>query len=121
VNLFDASALLAFLQDEDGADIIEEQLLRGGVCSAVNWSETAQKLLAHDLDWELCRGLLLTYELEVVPVQAADAEAAARMWKRRSGLSIADRLCLATGQRLDATVWTADTVWDTSDRTRQIR
>ncbi len=83
--------------------------------------ETAQKLLAHDLDWELCRGLLLTYELEVVPVQAADAEAAARMWKRRSGLSIADRLCLATGQRLDATVWTADTVWDTSDRTRQIR
>jgi len=121
VNLFDASALLAFLQDEEGADVVEEQLLVGGACSAVNWSETAQKLLAHDLDWELSRGLLLTYELVVLPVQPSDAEASARMWKRRTGLSIADRLCLATGERLDATVWTADAAWGVSDNVRQIR
>jgi PIN domain nuclease of toxin-antitoxin system len=121
VNLFDASALLAFLQDEEGAEVVEEQLLVGGACSAANWSETAQKLLAHGHDWELSRGLLLTYGLEMLPVQAADAEAAARMWKRRSGLSLADRLCLATGQRLNATVWTADTAMGATDHVRQIR
>lgn len=121
MNLFDASALLAFLQGEDGADVVEERLVAGGACSAVNWAETAQKLLANDQDWELSRGLLLTYGLEVVPVLSADAETAARMWTRGSGLSLADRLCLATGQRLEATVWTADTAWGTTQHVRQIR
>jgi len=121
MNLFDASALIAFLQGEDGAEVVEEQLLVGGACSAVNWSETAQKLLAHDQDWGLSRGLLLTYGLEVVPVLSADAEAAARIWKRGGGLSLADRLCLATGQRLRATVWTADKRWGSTQQVRQIR
>lgn len=121
MNLFDASALIAFLQGEDGAEVVEEQLLVGGACSAVNWSETAQKLLAHDQDWGLSRGLLLTYGLEVIPVLSADAEAAARMWKRGGGLSLADRLCLATGQRLGATVWTADKHWGSTQQVRQIR
>lgn len=121
MNLFDASGLLAFLQGEDGADVVEEQMLDGGACNAVNWSETAQKLLAHDQDWELARGLLLTYRLEVLPVQVADAEAAARMWRPGSGLSIVDRLGLATARRLEATVWTADAAWGSTKRVCQIR
>lgn len=122
MNLFDASALLAFLLGEEGADLVEEQLVAGGACSAVNWSETAQKLLAHGQDWGLSRALLLTYDLDVVPVLAVDAEAAARMWRRGSGLSVADRLCLATGQRLGATVWTADSAWGgAKEGVRQIR
>lgn len=44
MNLFDSSALLCFLQDEDGSDIVERELLGGGACSAVNWLETAQKV-----------------------------------------------------------------------------
>ena len=120
MNLIDASALLAFLQGEEGADVVEE-LLTGGACSAVNWSETAQKLLARDQDWMLSRGLLLSYGLDVIPVLAADAEAAARMWRRGSGWSIADRLCMAAGQRLGATVWTVDAAWGAGENVRQIR
>ena len=54
-------------------------------------------------------------------VVIADAEAAARLWQRGSGLSLGDRLCLATAQRLSAVVWTADTAWGTADPVRQVR
>ncbi|MCG2623303.1 type II toxin-antitoxin system VapC family toxin [Arthrobacter sp. I2-34] len=121
MNLFDASALLSFLAGEPGADLVEEQLLVGGACSAVNWSETAQKLLSRGKDWDLSRGLLLSYSLAIEPVQADDAERAALLWRRGTGLSLADRLCLATAERLDATVWTADTAWGSGGRIRQIR
>jgi ribonuclease VapC len=40
-------------------------------------------------------------------VTAADAGWAARRWVRGEGLSLAGRLCLALGARLDADVCTA--------------
>ncbi len=121
MNLFDASALLCFLKNESGADVVERELLAGGACSAVNWSETAQKMLAHGQDWALARGLLLSYGLVVEPVSADDAERAARLWRQGSGMSIADRIAIATAQRLAATVWTADKAWGTQPPVRQVR
>jgi len=122
VNLFDSSALLCLLKGERGADLVERALDdAGGVCSAANWSETAQKILASGRNWQRARMLLIGYGMVVEPVLAADAEGAALLWHSRSGLSLADRLCLATAQRLDAVVWTADTSWGSSDTVRQIR
>ena len=121
MNLFDASALLCFLQGEVGADVVERELGRGGACSAANWSEIAQRIMGRDQDWSLVRGLLLSYGLVIEPVRADDAELAARLWRRGSGLSLGDRLCLATAHRLAATVWTADTAWGTSATVRQVR
>lgn len=121
MNVFDSSALLAFLQGEPGADLVEAALRAGGACGAANWSEVAQKLQAHGRTWSLARALLLSHDLVVEPVIAEDAEAAARMWRRGAGLSLGDRLCLALGDRLDATIWTADRQWGVGDRIRQVR
>lgn len=121
MNLFDASALLCFLLGEAGADVVERELVVGGACSAANWSETAQKVLQHDQDWELARGLLQSYGLVIEPVQVDDAERAARLWRAGSARSLGDRLCLATAERLQATVWTADAEWGASEPIRQIR
>lgn len=121
MNVFDASVLLAFLQAEPGAPSVERELSAGGHCGAANWSEVAQKILAQGRDWDLARALLLSYELEIDAVTPSDAEWAARRWRRGEGLSMADRLCLALGERLDAVVWTADTVWGSSGRIQQIR
>ncbi|MGH3383306.1 MAG: PIN domain-containing protein [Nocardioidaceae bacterium] len=121
MNLFDSSALLCFLQGETGADVVERELVVGDRCSAVNWSEIAQKIVARKRDWRLSRGLLLGYGLVVEPVEAADAERAAALWQSGTGLSIADRLCLATAERLGATVWTADAAWGSSENVIQIR
>ena len=121
MNVFDASALLAFLQGEDGSAAVEAGLCAGGTCGTANWSEVAQKIRAHGRDWGLARALLASYGLHLEPVSIADAEQAAVSWAPGSGLSLADRLCLALGRRLDAIVWTADSSWGSSEINRQIR
>lgn len=121
MNVFDASALLAFLQGEDGAADVEAGLSAGGTCGTANWSEVAQKIRAHGRDWTLARALLASYDLHLDPVSVEDAELAAASWASGSGLSLADRLCLALGRRLDAIVWTADSSLGSSHTIRQIR
>jgi ribonuclease VapC len=121
VNLFDSSALLCFLQGEHGSEVVEAALGENPRCSAVNWSETAQKVHARSGEWNLARGLLLSYGVVVEPVLIEDAERAAAAWTRGAGLSLADRLCLATAERLRATIWTADAAWGTSTLVRQVR
>lgn len=120
-TVLDASAVLAFLQDEDGADVVAEALADGTVCGAANWSEVAQKVLASGRDWSLAWALLGSYGIRVESVAVEDAEWAARRWRRGEGLSLADRLCLALGERLDVPVLTADTSWGSAGRIEQIR
>jgi PIN domain nuclease of toxin-antitoxin system len=120
-TVIDASALLAFVQGEQGADIVEAALLDEAACGAANWSEIAQKVIAAARDWELVKALLESYDLVVEPVTVDDGELAAARWRRGDGRSLADRLCLALGERLDADVLTADTDWGSTGRIRQIR
>ncbi|MCY4456226.1 MAG: PIN domain-containing protein [Chloroflexi bacterium] len=120
--VLDASAVLAFVQGEEGAGAVESELAGDARCSAANWSEVAQWVLAAGREWPMIRGVLLAgYGIRVEPVLEADAEWAARRWRRRENLSLADRLCMALGERLDADVLTADTAWGSAGRVRQIR
>ncbi len=93
----------------------------GGVCGTANWSEVAQKILASGRDWVIAGALLDSYGISLEPVSAADAELAASLWWQGTNLSLADRLCLALGHRLDSTVWTADRELGDNGRVRQIR
>jgi ribonuclease VapC len=121
MSVLDASVLLAFAQGEEGAAQTQKLLEEGAVCGAANWSEVAQKVRAAGRDWDLVRALLVSYNLTVEAVIEADAEWSALRWRKGEGLSLADRLCLALGERLDAEVWTADTSWGTSGRIHQLR
>lgn len=118
--VLDASAILVYLQGEAGADAVPASLQAGTVCAA-NWSEVAQKVRSRGADWAVARSLLLSFGLRVEPVTLDDAERAAMMWRRGSGLSLADRLCLACAERLDLTVLTADRAWGESERVTQLR
>jgi PIN domain nuclease of toxin-antitoxin system len=117
----DSSALLAFVLGEPGADLVEEHIEQGAVCSAANWSEVAQKVHAAERDWPLVRSLLLSYDLTIDDVTVEDAESAARLWSARTNLSLADRLCLALVARHGTTVLTADGAWGTEHPVVQIR
>ncbi len=119
--VLDASAILAFLQDEDGTDVVEAALADNARCGAANWSEVAQKVLAAGRDWYLVRALLVGYGVRIEPVVADDAEWAAGRWRRGDGLSLADRLCMALAERLDTDVLTADRAWGSAGRVTQIR
>lgn len=121
MTVFDASALLAYLAGEDGADLVETAMEHGGRCSTANWSEVAQKVIAAGGDWDLSRALLLSFGIIPEPVTADDAEWAARRWRRGEGLSLADRLCLALAARTSEVALTADRTWGESESVRQIR
>jgi len=108
--VIDASTVLAWLQDEPGSDAAERYLMEG-VIGAVNWSEVLQKSRQHGAPAGLVARLLTSFGLAVVDVTAADAEQAADLWHPGSVLSLADRLCLALGQRLRVPVVTTDGAW----------
>jgi len=106
----DASAVLAWLQDEPGSEAAERYLM-DGVIGAANWSEVLQKSRQHGAPTGLVARLLTSFGLDVAEVTAEDAERAATLWQAGSVLSLADRLCLALGQRLQAPVVTTDSAW----------
>ena len=116
----DSSAVLAYLQGEARADLVRTALLDGAAISAANWSEVAQKVRRADA-WEVARALLLTYPLQIVSVTVDDAEAAAALWMPGTALSLADRLCLALGARLQLSVLSADRAWFDRDDVIPVR
>lgn len=113
-TVVDASVVLAWLQEEPGADAAEP-LLMEGVIGAANWSEVLQKVRQHGAPAGVVARLLASFGLRVVDVTQADAEIAAALWQRGTALSLADRLCLALGLRAGIPVATADAAWTDLD------
>jgi ribonuclease VapC len=113
-TVLDASAVLAFLQGEPGADVVLQALESGScVVSAANHAEIISKSLDHGLTLSTLQGLFDELDYSVVDITVADGVAAGAMRAktRHLGLSLGDRLCLALGQRLGAKVLTADRPW----------
>jgi len=108
--ILDASALLAWLQNEPGATIVEETLAESAI-SSLNWSEVLQKSLAHGVDITGLRQDLEALGLVILPFDRDAAEQTARLWSAGSNLSLADRACLAFGVQYAIPVLTADRFW----------
>ena len=108
----DASALLAWLREEPGADVVAERIA-GSHVSAVTLSEVLQKSLASGADAEGLADDLLAVGLLVADFGAQHASIAAELWAstRLLGLGVADRACLATAVVLEVPVLTADRAW----------
>ena len=109
-TVVDASVVLAWLQDEPGADEAEPMLMEG-VIGAANWSEVLQKANQHGAPIGTVSRLLASFGLKVQAVVREDGERAAELWAAGRSLSLADRLCLALGLRLGVEVATADAAW----------
>ena len=110
--VLDASALLALLLGEAGADRVADLLPRSSV-SAVNLSEVAAKLNERGMPEVGIRAALGDLDLDVRAFDEEAAFAAGRLRQptRRHGLSLGDRACLALAMRLDAVAATADHAW----------
>ena len=116
--VLDASGLLAFLLDEEGAAEVERMLASSGAISAGNLAEALSKVAERGADpGEVARDLeargVLGDLLAVEPVTAQDAITIAEMRAatKEHGLGLGDRICLALGRRLDLPVMTADRAW----------
>jgi ribonuclease VapC len=110
--VLDASALLAYLLDEPGSEIVDE-VLSYSVMSAVNWSEVVQKIEKVGVDVDIVSEELLALGLKIEPFLMEDGHLTGLLAKKTSqfGLSLGDRACLSLGLRLNISVVTADTIW----------
>ncbi len=112
----DASALLAVVYGEAGADVVDPAL-HDAAMSSINLSEVVAKLASDDIPGEEIRRLLAPYELIIVPFDEGQAYEAGllRSSTSRAGLSLGDRACLALGRSLGLPVLTGDRAWGSLD------
>lgn len=123
MTVLDASALLALLHDEAGADVVMDAL-PGSVLGAANLAEVIGTLVDGDVDSSRLRELLGAAGVRVEPVTEADAELAEALRGFPGGrsLSLGDRCCIALAVRSDPPhVLTADRVWADLDVPVQVR
>lgn len=111
--VLDASAVLALLNSEPGAEVVTTHIARGAVMSAVNYAEVASKLVDLALPFPVARSLLEGLGLLVQPfdVDQALATGVLRGETRQVGLSLGDRACLALARHVGGTAVTADRTW----------
>ena len=110
--VLDASALIAAILREPGAEIVRSVLVRS-VMSSVNMVEVGSRLIDIGYNPEAALRHLDALGVNVVPFDEALAAVAARLRAdtRAAGLSLGDRACLALAVHEKAVALTADRAW----------
>jgi ribonuclease VapC len=112
--VLDASAIVAWLQSEPGAEKVAD-VLGSSACamSAVNVSEVASKLAEGGSNRDRIQEIIGALHVEVATfdTEAALDAALLRPLTSAKGLSLADRACLALAMRLGVPVVTTDRAW----------
>ena len=115
-HVLDASAVLAIMLGERGADRIEE-FLAGAMIGAVNLAEVVAKLQERGVpDAEIDRNIA-ELDLPVIPFDAGQAMSAGKLRTRTRGLglSLGDRACLALAMERGLPAVTTDRGWASLD------
>lgn len=112
--VLDASALLALINNEKGANKVEP-LIGNIIMSSVNVTEVASKvydILGNDNE-EQCRLSIEPFIHSIIDFDKTLCYIAAslRNQTKHKGLSLGDRACLATALQLKLPVYTADKIW----------
>lgn len=122
--ILDASAVLAFVRAEPGGMVVGEAF--DGVhtdgtptarMSAVNWLEVVQRIP----DPSLREALASLVVIDPLSRRTAEVAADLRASTQAAGLSLADRVCLATGMEYGLPVLTADRAWADLDLAVDVR
>jgi PIN domain nuclease of toxin-antitoxin system len=110
--VIDASALLALLFREPGAEVVKVELPFGFV-SAVNVSEVLARLSWANYPLDPFIRTLTAAEVTIVPFDLEQARAAASLVgaTRPAGLGLGDRACLALALTRSMPALTADRAW----------
>ena len=110
--ILDASALLALVFGEPGAEIVAAQARTSRILS-VNFSEVVQRVIAIDGNPDRAEEAVDILGIEVVPFDRRLARLTAELREKTSfmGASFADRACLALGLASGAPILSSDQDW----------
>jgi ribonuclease VapC len=110
--VFDASAVMALLLDEPGADLVAG-FADDALISTINLQEVIKTLLARGNSEQTVRSMLGVIALEIRPHAVQDAWSAASLYEhtRKKGCGLGDRTCMALAIAESLPAITADRVW----------
>lgn len=113
IVILDASALLAMLKGERGADKVAGAIADARI-SAVNYAEVVSHFIHAGMPEREIDAMLDPLPMTVVPIDKALADSAGRLRAitARAGLSLGDRFCLALARRDGLPAWTSDQAWN---------
>ena len=112
--VLDASALIALLKNEPGAEQVDHFLMaRDCVMSSVNLAEFVTKLVREGGNAPKALEIVSDLPLTVIPYGTEDAAETGELvfHTRHLGLSLGDRACLALAKKLNALAVTTDRPW----------
>lgn len=110
--VLDASALIALLRKEPGAEKVAAVLTRSCI-SSVNLAETYGKMVEYGKRLEDVAYHVERLCIPVVPFHGEHAQLAASFWKqtRSVGMSLGDRACLALALQSGLPAYTTEEDW----------
>ena len=115
--ILDASALLALIHEEAGADRVERAVTGGASISAINWAEVLSKLIVEGGDPHDVGALALpggpATKLQLIAYTDEHARETAKLvrFTHGLGLSLADRACLGLARLRRLPALTTDRPW----------
>ncbi|GGY91437.1 type II toxin-antitoxin system VapC family toxin [Novosphingobium colocasiae] len=110
--VLDASALLALLHDEPGADNVA-QVLTDARMASVNYAEVVSHFIHNGMPEDQVEAMLRPLPIAIIAADRALAMMAGglRAVTASAGLSLGDRFCLALARRDRLPALTADRKW----------
>jgi ribonuclease VapC len=120
--VLDASAALALILDEPGAERVATALT-SAMISSVNAAEVVHSLIRGGGQPRDARQLVLALDCPIVSVDAELGFRAGMLSEatRTEGLSLGDRVCLALAERERVPALTADRAWQSLDLGIEVR
>jgi PIN domain nuclease of toxin-antitoxin system len=111
--VLDASALIAFLRKEPGAEKVAT-ILTCSCISAVNLAETYGKLVEYGKPLDAIAHEVERLQIPVIAFDVEQAHIAASLWKktRPVGMSLGDRACLSLAMKIGAPAFTTEGEWE---------
>jgi PIN domain nuclease of toxin-antitoxin system len=111
--VLDASAILAVLFQEPGAEKMTDEIMDSAVVSAVNLAEVQSKLvkMGHPPEDAWSDANLLKTAPEPFTADQAKIAGSLIAQTQKYGLSLGDRACLALAIALKAPVYTTEQLW----------
>lgn len=112
--VLDASAILAVLNGEKGAETVIDALNAANtIVSSVNYSEVIAKLSAGGMPPNAVDAVVNALGLSIIPFDTQTAKVAGLLYPLtgKAGLSFGDRACLALSQQAGIPALTADKAW----------
>lgn len=112
--VLDASALIAMLKGEKGADKVAAAIANSRM-SAVNYAEVVTHFVHAGMPEREVDAMLDPLPMTIVPIDKGLAQLAGRLRAVTAdlGLSLGDRFCLALARRDGLPAWTSDRKWKT--------